>query len=571
MAEQESELPEAVDIEDAHGEAEARPPRPLVVERRPRSTRAPSAAEDEEAARLERVPGSARVYVATFGCAHNVSDSEYLSGSLAAFGYTLVPENERDSADCWLVNSCTVKSPSQSAMDSVLAAGRAQGKALVVAGCVPQGDREAAALQGLSLIGVTQLDRVVEVVEETLRGNVVQLLERKPLPSLDLPKVRRNRWIEILPLSTGCLGACSYCKTVHARGKLGSYSLEALLARARSAIDAGCTELWLSSEDTGAYGRDIGTNLATLLHSLLALLPPDGRTILRLGMANPPYILDQLDEIARALAHPFCMALVHIPVQSGSDAVLSAAAMNREYTVEQFRRCADGLQAAVPGGVTIHTDIIVGFPGESEADFEATMQLVRDYKFAATNISQFYPRPGTAAARMPKLDSKIVKARSRALTALHESYLPYTGLVGTELRAWFTETASDGVNLAGRSKHGVQVIVPPQEGLLGCSATVRVTAAGRWSVIGTVVRVLTSPPGEEVLVHQHPSLPKAEPAAVTEAPPLVELPSFSLAELPSLALGGLRADAQSSALAYAVPAAACFLLAAALWTRRQRC
>jgi threonylcarbamoyladenosine tRNA methylthiotransferase CDKAL1 len=145
---------------------------------------------------------------------------------------------------------------------------------------------------------------------------------------------------------------------VHARGKLGSYAPSALLERAASAVAAGVTEIWLSSEDTGAYGRDVGSSLGALLRDLLALLPPDGRTVLKLGMTNPPFILDQLDEIAAALSHPCCLAVLHIPVQSGSDAVLTA--MNREYSVADFRRCCERLQAAVPGGVAIFTDVICG-------------------------------------------------------------------------------------------------------------------------------------------------------------------------------------------------------------------
>ena len=113
------------------------------------------------------------------------------------------------------------------------------------------------------MIGVTQIDRIVDVVEQTLAGNAVSLLAKKALPALDLPKVRRNRHIEVLPLSTGCLGACTYCKTKHARGHLGSYAPEALVAQLCSAVaDPAIREVWLSSEDTGAYGRDIGTGAA---------------------------------------------------------------------------------------------------------------------------------------------------------------------------------------------------------------------------------------------------------------------------------------------------------------------
>ena len=120
-------------------------------------------------------------------------------------------------------------------MATDLKRGRALGKALVVAGCVSQAQPELKtqgfALADISIVGVQQIDRVVEVVQEALRGHTVRLLERRVRPSLDLPKVRRNRLVEIVPINTGCLGSCTYCKTVYARGRLGSYPPDALLER----------------------------------------------------------------------------------------------------------------------------------------------------------------------------------------------------------------------------------------------------------------------------------------------------------------------------------------------------
>ena len=110
---------------------------------------------------------------------------------------------------------------------------------VVVAGCVSQADQSIKGLEDVSVVGISQIDRVVEVVEQTLQGDTVKLLAKKALPSLDLPKIRKNRLIEIIPLSTGCLGSCTYCKTKHARGKLGSYTLEAIVARAKQAVEEG--------------------------------------------------------------------------------------------------------------------------------------------------------------------------------------------------------------------------------------------------------------------------------------------------------------------------------------------
>jgi hypothetical protein len=159
---------------------------------------------------VHTAPQDAPAFVAPVTLAlttHSLARTHTNAGQLQAYGYALV--DDAASADLWLINTCTVKSPSQSAMDTLLSSGRAANKALLVAGCVPQGDRNASSLAGLSLLGVTQIDRVVEAASETLKGNTVWLLAKKALPALDLPKLRRNAHVEIVPLSTGCLGSCT--------------------------------------------------------------------------------------------------------------------------------------------------------------------------------------------------------------------------------------------------------------------------------------------------------------------------------------------------------------------------
>eukprot|EP00892_Ulva_mutabilis_P006035 jgi/Ulvmu1/3803/UM018_0013.1 len=469
-------------------------PQPLAIA----SAERPDADVDEETRR--RVPGAQSIYVKTFGCSHNQSDSEYMMGILQAYGYRLITEEEAEnrlSADLWVINSCTVKSPSQSQMATAIGEAKSRGIPLVVAGCVPQGDKKSKDLEGISVIGVTQIDRIVDVVEQTLAGNAVSLLAKKELPALDLPKVRRNRHVEVLPLSTGCLGACTYCKTKHARGHLGSYALAALVARLRSTVaDPAIREVWLSSEDTGAYGRDIGTDLPTLLDALIAELPPDGRVRLRVGMTNPPFILEHLPAIARALRHPAVFAYLHLPVQSGSDAVLTA--MNREYTAAEFRRCADTLLRLVPD-VQLATDIICGFPGETEADFDETMELVAQYRFSHTHISQFYPRPGTPAARMKKVRSQDVKARSRRLSALVDSFADaYAVEVGQVQRVCVVDRAAKPGKLVAHNKWYTQVLIDEEPGLLGSIVDVEITGCSRWCTFGAVREwVFRCPPPPE--------------------------------------------------------------------------
>jgi len=187
------------------------------------------------------------------------------------------------------------------------------------------------------------------------------------------------------------LGNCSYCKTKHARGKLASYTADAIVSRALQAVAEGASEVWLTSEDTGAYGLDIGSNIASLLSRVSSELPAG--IMMKLGMTNPPYMLAHVDAVAEILQRPNVFAFMHVPVQSGSDSVLQA--MVREYTSADFRRLVDTLRASLPD-MTVATDIICGFPTESEDDHAASLELVRQCRFPVLNISQFYARPGTA-------------------------------------------------------------------------------------------------------------------------------------------------------------------------------
>eukprot|EP00908_Phaeocystis_cordata_P017783 Transcript_29150.p2 GENE.Transcript_29150~~Transcript_29150.p2 ORF type:complete len:681 (+),score=272.71 Transcript_29150:274-2043(+) len=416
-----------------------------------------------------------------------------MCGLLSQYGYRLVGEAQRGDADLWLINTCTVKNPSQEHMQTDISRGKAAGKPVVVAGCVSQAEPGLQALQGLSIVGVQQLERVVEVVQESLRGHTVQLLERRERPSLDLPKVRRNQYVEIIPVNTGCLGSCTYCKTVFARGRLGSYEPAALVARLRGALGEGVKEVWLTSEDTGAYGRDIGSSMPEMMEVLLNELPEGA--MLRVGMTNPPYMLEHLPAIARLLRHPRCYAFLHVPVQSGSNAVLGA--MRREYTVEQFMQVADALMEAVPE-LTLATDIIAGFPGESDEDHQATLRLVRRYKFSQLHISQFYPRPGTPAAKMRRVATHVVKERTRDLTAVFNSYSTLGPLVGTQQRVLATDLASDKKHLVAHTKGYVQVLLPLRREWLGCTLLVAITQAAKFHVRGDVLRVLIEASGEVV-------------------------------------------------------------------------
>lgn len=434
------------------------------------------------------VPGTQSVYIKTWGCSHNNSDGEYMAGLLAASGYSIT-DNPLE-ADLWLLNSCTVKGPSEDGLKNSIRKGRELGKPLVISGCVPQGQKDHAEIEGLSVVGVQQVARVVEVVEQALQGNTVRLLgqlrengRRMGGAPLDLPKIRRNPLIEIIAINTGCLNHCTYCKTKHARGDLASYPPTEIVHRAEQAFEEGVVEIWLTSEDLGAYGRDIGVSLPELLWKLVAVIP-DG-CMLRLGMTNPPYILDHLEEVGEILAHPRVYSFLHVPVQCGSDSVLKD--MKREYSLTEFKHVVDTLKRKVPG-ITIATDIICGFPTETAEDFSETLRLVEEYHFPSLFINQFYPRPGTPAARLPRIPTREVKGRSRQLSRLFQSYRPYDHKLGTRQVVLVTEESHDGEYFVAHNKFYEQVLVAKQQALMGRSFEVVITSTGKHYLKGDVVK-----------------------------------------------------------------------------------
>ncbi|PSN40217.1 Threonylcarbamoyladenosine tRNA methylthiotransferase [Blattella germanica] len=410
---------------------------------------------EEYSAPVSIIPGTQTIYLKTWGCAHNSSDSEYMAGLLASYGYKLTEDHFRNEVE----------------------AGRRNGKAVVVAGCVPQGAPKTEFLHGLSVVGVQQIDRVVEVVEETLKGHTVRLFGLKKDggkktggASLLLPKVRKNPLIEIIPINTGCLNQCTYCKTKHARGDLGSYPPEEIVARAQQSFEEGVCELWLTSEDTGTYGRDIGSSLPELLWKLVDVIPSGC----------------MMREMAKILSHHRVYSFLHIPVQSGSDSVLGD--MKREYNRADFQRVVDFLQERVPG-ITIATDIICGFPTETEEDFKETMSLCEHYKFPSLFINQFYPRPGTPAARMPRLPAQEVKVKKRTkqLSEFFQSYQPYSHKVGEIQNVLVTEVSHDGKHYVGHNKFYEQVLLPKKPELIGKMVTVKIVSTSKHSMVGEPV------------------------------------------------------------------------------------
>ncbi|CDU18913.1 uncharacterized protein PY17X_1122500 [Plasmodium yoelii] len=361
---------------------------------------------------------------------------------------------------------------------------------IIVCGCVPQAENDMKIFENVSLVGVNNIDKIVDAVENVINGyNVKYLKQSKKMTSLNLPKIRKNKFIEIININNGCLGNCTYCKTKFARGNLSSYNIKDIVNRIKHVYTKdNIKEIWLTSEDSGAYGIDLNTNIVNLLKEILEYVQ-DTDVMIRIGMTNPPYILKHVKDICKLLKHKNMYEFIHIPVQSGSNNVLKD--MNREYKIEDFIYLVDNLRKYVPN-MTIATDIICGFPYESENDHLETVNLIKKYKFPILNISQFYPRRGTVAYNMKKIDTKIVKKRSREVTDAFLSYQNnYKFLQDTIQNVLFTEISSKSEHIIGHTKQYVKVLLHnnnnENENLLGKFATCKIVSTHKWHVIAELV------------------------------------------------------------------------------------
>jgi threonylcarbamoyladenosine tRNA methylthiotransferase CDKAL1 len=347
-------------------------------------------------------------YMKTFGCSLNKSDSEIMIGLLLEKGFTMVAQAEK--AEVQIVNTCTVKGTTERNVLRFLDALKSLKRPIVVAGCLPQVSPDK--LDGYGLLGPNELMHIVEVVEETMNENPVRFLGNDRLLRPALPRKRQNPVIEIVPISSGCLGSCSYCIVKKARGNLISYEIALIVKQIRQALREGVKELWLTAQDTGCYGSDEGTSLVKLLREVVSL---EGDFLVRVGMMNPNFALEMKDDLSQILKDPKMFRFLHIPVQSGSDRILKI--MGRSYTVSQFKEAVESYRRQVPD-ITISTDVICGFPGESKEEFMESVELIRNVKPDVLNVSRFWPRPGTPASSLAQLPEEEKKHRTEYMLAM---------------------------------------------------------------------------------------------------------------------------------------------------------
>src|SRR6266542_1921376 len=400
-----------------------------------------------------------RYYIRTFGCQMNQHDSERIAGLLEAQG--MEPASGVDDADLVVLNTCAVRENADNKLYGTLghlATTKARRKlTIAVGGCLAQKDQgrvlERAPWVDV-VFGTHNIGSLPALLRRAALAGAAQaefFREMQAFPSA-LP-VRRDRdWSAWVAISVGCNNTCTFCIVPKLRGKDRSRRVGDVVAEAQALVDSGVVEVTLLGQNVNSYGTDLPGHRQLFGDLLRALDGVDGLQRLRFTSPNPKDFRDDVVE-AMASCRPLCEH-VHFPMQSGSDRVLRL--MRRGYRRRRYLEILERIRSAVPG-VAFSTDIIVGFPGETEEDFADTLDMVERASFDSAFMFQYSPRPGTEAAGMPdQVPAEVVRERFQRLAELQESISlkRNQALVGTRVELLVEQAASktDPTRSSGRTR-----------------------------------------------------------------------------------------------------------------------
>jgi tRNA-2-methylthio-N6-dimethylallyladenosine synthase len=434
-----------------------------------------------------------KVFVKTYGCQMNVYDSQRMADALAADGYA--PTAEIGDADLVLLNTCHIRERAAEKVYSELGrirdikaerASRGRETVIGVAGCVAQAEGEEIMRRAPAVdivIGPQTYHRLPDAVRKALAGGRVietdyaldDKFEHLPQPR---PAAVRSRGVTaFLTVQEGCDKFCTFCVVPYTRGSEVSRPLAQIVAEAERLAASGVREITLLGQNVNAWhadgpgGRPWG--LGELLYRL-AEIPGIGR--LRYTTSHPRDMSDALIAAHRDL--PALMPYLHLPVQSGSDAILKA--MNRRHGADDYRRLIDRIRSARPD-IALSSDFIVGFPGETDADFEETLRIVRDVTFVQAYSFKYSPRPGTPGADMAfHVEESIKDERLQRLQALlvRQQRDFAESLVGRRTDVLIEKPGREAGQWVGRSPWLMPVILDEKPGEIGDIVEVRITRTG---------------------------------------------------------------------------------------------
>ena len=426
-----------------------------------------------------------KFFFVTLGCKVNQYESEAMQKLFEAAGYAAA--DDISDADVVVVNTCTVTAVSSQKSRQMIrrAAGANQNSIVAVVGCYAQSEPEVvAAIDGVDVvIGTRDRTRIVELVEEafTRREKILQVGTVDEIHAFEELPHAPQRTRAFLKIEDGCNNFCAYCIIPFVRGRVRSRSLESIRDESLKLAAAGFKEIVLTGIHVGAYGRDFGGKIS-LVDAVKTVLDAANPLRLRLGSIESAEMSDALIDLLKTDGR-ICNH-VHLPLQSGSDEILRA--MRRPYTTKMFAELTSRLVREVPE-ISIGTDLIVGFPNESEENFAETLEFIRSQPFAKIHVFPFSARAGTVAATLPnQIPSSTKKLRaSQALEISRAKSQTFAErLIGRTVEI-IAETSEGGL-VDGLTKNYVRVYVPDENIPLGNVIKVRVEKIFRDGVIGTL-------------------------------------------------------------------------------------
>ena len=431
----------------------------------------------------------------TLGCKVNQSDTASMEGIFRRAGYEVVDFGSP--ADVYLINTCVVTNTGQRKSRQIInrAVRHNPLSLIVVTGCYPQtAPEEVRAIAGVDvIIGNQERARIVELVEQALENKQTEILDNVQKMTVDTKfeelgvGTETDKTRAFLKIQEGCNQYCTYCIIPYARGPLRSRSLESIRSEVAKLVEAGYKEVVLIGIHLGCYGKELakeGKHI-TLYDAVQAVLSVEGMCRVRLGSLESvevePRLLELMANEPRLCKH------LHLPLQSGCDKILQA--MHRPYDTARFTELLHEIRAQVPD-VAITTDIIVGFPGETEEDFATTLAFAEKCGFAKMHIFPYSKRKGTPAEKMPNQVDEAVKGERAARLAavdekLHQAMLKQ--MVGKTEEVLF-EQPVDAVHMEGLCGPYLRVVVPGTEELSNTIAKVRITGIVDDWLTGELVR-----------------------------------------------------------------------------------
>lgn len=431
--------------------------------------------------------------ILTYGCQMNVHDSENISGIMEDLGYT--KEDNYENADVIIINTCAIRENAQNKVVGIL--GRIKklketnpNIITIIGGCMPQEESVSGMIKDkykwvdivLGTHNIYDIPTLLDNINKERKQNIeVYSIEGSIIENLPVKRDSKIKaWVNI---QYGCDKFCSYCIVPYTRGKQRSRLPEDILKEVKSLKEKGYKEVTLLGQNVNAYGKDLELNYT--MANLLEDTAKTGIDRVRFVTSHPwDFSSDMIDVIA---AYPNIMPYIHLPIQSGSDNILKK--MNRRYTISEYKNLFNELKAKIPG-VSITTDIIVGFPGETEEDFEKTLEIYNELKYDLAYTFIYSPREGTPAAKIEdNISLKEKEERLQRLNALVNKYArenneKYQDKIVPVLIEGYSDK---GGKLMGYTDTMKLVNVVGDSSNIGSIVPVRITEVKTWSMEGEVV------------------------------------------------------------------------------------